>query len=454
MAVFLGLGVKSLLAFAQPRPTQQDRTGESESLIPPQEFLDSQFAELFKAGRYPEALEALATLLARAPNDPLVLRYQAMTLDRLGRSQEAIAIYHALLARNPDHSPTHVFLGEAYERIGRWDLAVKEWRWVVERGVTTEYRYQALAALARAATRPPLPVRPGRWILLGDLGWDWDSNVAVKPSDKGAASSSDQNAGRWSLNGGVICRAFVRPDAEVDVGYVARQSLHDGNQADFNFTSQEFNLDAKRRLRVAGRELLFGGFYEVLAGWLEGELFSLVNRATASADSRLTPHTRTIISNRFAVSAFGPDGSNPPQTSRDGLSNDLALTQYWYTADFRHALFVRQEFNITWTRGGNFERRGATTRAGLHATLPWRVSADVSGGFQWSRYPRFTSLSALEPQRRRDTTWETAASVTYHVSSQVALRLQYLWIHAVNPNDLFQYDRQIAGTHLEFVRTF
>lgn len=430
----------------------QQTVGEpgSERTISAEEFMASPFAELFRADRYEQALEALTPLLDQYPRDPLVLRYQAMTLDRLGRSQEAVAIYQELLRRDPDHAPTRFFLGQAYERLGQQDQAAQEWRWVIQRSPAKEYRQWAEEAIARVGVEE-LPERK-RWTLVGNVGWDWDSNVLLKPSDKALATTGDKNAGRFSFDVGLRYRALTRPDAQVELSSTSRQSLHDDSLDDVNFTSQEFGVDAQKRIDLLGRDMILGARYDLSGGLLESDLFSFSNRLTLSGSTRFTAHTRTVLSNRLTIADFGPDGSNPPQTSRDGLANDVSLTQYLYTNDFRRHLFVRQEFNTASTKGGNFDRRGATTRVGIHTPLVWRTDADVSTGLQWNVYPHFSSLSALDPERRRDTNWDLAVAVTHHLTAQVGVRLQYRWVNALNRNDLFEYDRHVAGLHVLFTQ--
>ena len=64
---------------------------ENPSLISQQEFLASDFTRLFKKGDFSQALTVLDELVKKYPNDPLVLRYRALTLDKLGRRKDSIA---------------------------------------------------------------------------------------------------------------------------------------------------------------------------------------------------------------------------------------------------------------------------------------------------------------------------------------------------------------------------
>ena len=122
---------------------------ENHSLISKEAFLSSDFPRLFKARQFQKALDAVDALRKKYPNDPLILRYRALTLDKLGRHQEAIAAYREILSRDPNHVPTHLFLGLAYARAGKSAEAAKELHWVSDHSASKEYRHWAEAQLAR-----------------------------------------------------------------------------------------------------------------------------------------------------------------------------------------------------------------------------------------------------------------------------------------------------------------
>lgn len=448
-------------------------------MIPMEEFEDSLFAILFRAGEYEAARPALEDLLRNYPDDPLLLRYRAMTLDQLGNSEGAIRQFQDLLLKDPNHVPTRYFLGLAYERAGLIEEAAAEWLWVIEHSPVATYWQWASEALDRVYDRtaglgleesgaprplplsppperkPPLPAPPAppaasRWFLAGIIGWEWDSNVTLKPNDKALASAGDQNADRFSANLRAGYHAVQEPKLGLDLLSTTRQSFHDDNLDDFNFTSQEVSADLRRKTSWAGREVTLGSRYDMGVGLLESDLFTFSNGLTLTADSRWTPHTRTVLLGRSSWINFGPDGSNPPQTSRDGLYQDIGVTQYLYTADFRRHLFLTQEYNDARVRGGNFERRGTTTRLGLHTPLWKKLTLDGAVGFRWNKYPRFDSLSTLDVERRRDAVWDFYVGLTYPINPRLAGRISYRFVDAQNRNDFYEYERHVAGVQFLF----
>ena len=414
-------------------------------------LLSSPFARAFRAGNYAEALTALDALAQTYPDDPLLLRYRARVLTHLGRTQEAIAIYRRLLADNPQHVPTRLFLGQAYRQAGDAAAAAEEWQWVAQHSESAEYRRWAEAQLHRlrvGAQRPPRTPRP---YLLAVAGLKYDSNPLFKPNDKALASSGDEKAGFLGLLDLTLgYPVLLKPDTRLDALYLGRQITHDGETDDVDFTSQGLGLNAKHLLHAGDRTYLLDGLYTTRVNFLRSDLFSVVNRFLLSVETAVTPHTRTSLHGRAALSHFGPDGSNPPQTSRDGFRGGLGLTQFFYTKDFRRHLFVSHELNLQETRGANFTRRGMTSRIGLFTAVDCLPKTDwrVSTGFEWGRYPRFTSLSSLETTRRRDARFDVYTAVTHHWTRSLATRVLYQFIQNDNRNDVFDRTRHIAGVEM------
>lgn len=444
-----GTAAALLTVVAFSCPARTDEPPREETGISLETFRDSQFARLFKAEDYAGALQALEELLVAHPRDPLLLRYRAITLDRLGRTEEAVGQFQQLLKRNPQHVPTRYYLGLALARAGRTEQARQELEWVSRNSRVAQYAKWARSALSSLAAGAP-PAKPPRWFLNGSAGWEWDSNVSLKPSDKALASAGDQNADRFSVNLLVDYALLREPDRAADLIYTTRNSANDDSFNELNFFTQEAALSARRRSSFFGKPLLLGGRFDTVAGFLEEDLFSWANRLTFSGDTRLTPRTRSVLAHQVSWTDFGPDGSNPPQTSRDGLYQDLSLTEYLYTAGFQRYLSLTQGYRDTRVRGGNFERRGTFSRIGLHTPLTRRLAADLSVGFAWNRYPRFSSLSGLDRQRRRDTDCDFSAALSWPVTPRLVGRLFYRFVTARNRNDFFEYDRHLAGVEFYF----
>ena len=438
------------------QPTQQGGTGTTERLISSEDFIASPFARFLASGDLPRALDALDALAKEYPNDPLILRYRAIVLDQLGRYDDALAIYDQLLAKDPNHVPTRFFRAQTLYHKGDRQRAGEELQWVVDHSPSKEYRLWAKEELRKPGATVERRTERKKFYVFGNTGWEYDTNVPLKASDDGLAAGGDQNASRVSFNLGLGYRAIQRRGVRLDMTYVTRQSLNDDSLNEFNFTSQELAVDGRKRVELGNRDVTLGARYELASGFLDGDLFSVNNEFRLSGDARLTSHTRTYVFNHLTIVNFGPDGSNPPQTSRDGFGYDLGAIQYFYSDDFRRHLFIGEELNVDQTRGDNFIRRGCTTRLGVHSPVPYvpKTDLDANIAFQFGNYPRFSSLSALDPIQRVDNNWNTYLALTYRLAPRVSTRVFWRYINANNRNDFFQYDRQVAGVQLLFTQYF
>ena len=385
------------------------------------------------------------------PDDPLLLRYRALTLTRLQRPTEAITIYRQLLAQDPQHVPTHLFLGQAYQQAGDPEAAGEQWRWIIQHGDSEEYRRWAQAELHRLRLRAKPPLGTRRPYLLGVAGLKYDSNPLLKPNDKALAQPGNEKAGFLALADLTLGYPVVlKPDTRLDVLYLARQLTHDGETDDVDFTSQGVGVDVKQRVHAGERTYLLGGLYTARADFLRSDLFAVVNRWLLSLETAFTPYTRTFAYSRASLWNVGPDGSNPPQTSRDGFRAGLGLTQFFYTKDFLRHLFVSQELNLQETRGANFTRRGTASRIGIFTVVDFlpKTEWELSTGFDWGRYPRFVSVSSLDPTRRRDARFDVYTAATHHWTKSLATRVLYQFIQNDNRSDFFDRTRHVAGVEL------
>ncbi len=389
------------------------------------------------------------------PNDPLIFRYRALTLDRLNRRKESIAEYKKILSQNPNHVPTHLFLGLAYARDKQPDKAVKELRWVVDHSTSEKYRHWAQAQLSRVkkgGKKVGKPVKKKPY-LLGKIGAYYDSNPLLIPNAENLSSKPEKDGIDFPINLNVGYPLILEKEFRLDAIYVGQTLLHDAGADDVDFTSQGAALDAKKRVFFGDRAVLFGGRYDFKANFLRSDLFAVINRFLLSMDTSFWKKTRTRFYGRVSYSDYGPDGSTPPVTSRDGFRGGLGIIQTFFLAkDFRTYFFVKQEVSMADTRGENFNREGSLTRLGVHAPLDFLgpIDLDVSTGFDYGTYPEFSSLSVLDLNERQDMRTDVYAALTYHWKPDFATRGFYRYINSNNDNDFFERDRHIAGVEVIF----
>ena len=394
-------------------------------------------------------------LVKKYPKDPLVLRYRALTLDKLGRRKEAIFAYREILSQNPDHVPTRLFLGLTYARDGKPDEAAKELRWVSENSASVNYRHWAQAQLTRVRLMKKNVIKKveRRPYLTGKTGATYDSNPLLIPSDDRLSSRPKKDGLDFPMDLSVGYPVILQKDVRVDALYIGQGMLHDRGASRINFNSQGFALNAKKRVFFGKRAALFGARYDFRSNWLRSDFFSTVNRFLLSLETSFWKKTKTHFYARLSHSGYKNDGSVPSISSRDGIRSGLGVVQYFYTArDYRTYVFVKQEISFADTRGDNFDREGSLTRLGVHGPLDCLgpVTFDVSTGFDYGSYPDFSSLSALDLNERRDLRFDVYTDLTYRWKPNLATRAFYRYIRSENDNGFYERDRHLAGAEVVF----
>ena len=422
--------------------------------ISSQEFLSSPFAKFFKQHQYQKALDVLTELAGKYPEDPIILRYEALTLERLGRTQEAILIYQRILAKHPHQASARFFLGRAYVSKGQYQAAAGEFRRVMD-SKAKEYSgwaHAELNRLHRGILKKKPKTKQKRFYLVGKSGIVYDSNPLLMPNDSNLRSGKIKKGTDFLMDvtAGVV--PVRRPDLRFDMLYIGQEILHDSRTSRVNFHSHGFALVAKERHLFGRQAFLFGERYDFRSNFLKSDLFSISNRFLLSADTSFIKRTRTHVYSRFNILNFARNGSIPDQTSRDGLRTGIGVTQYFYSPSRKRFFFIKEEFNLNETRGDNFDRRGLLSRAGIHTPVDFfkKTDLDVSGGFNFGAYHDFSSLSTLDLEQRRDKGWDIYSGLTYHWRPWFAIRAFYRFIKSVNRNNFFDRDRHMAGGEIVF----
>lgn len=446
LKIIIAVAIFCSAVFLSPAPAAAE--------ISHKEFLSSDFIKSFKNHEYEKALKECNVLLKKYPNDPLISRYRALTLEKLHRSPEAINLYHEILAAYPRDIPARLFLGLAYIKEGANEKAAAELRYVVKHGVLPEYRHWAQEQLNRLYSHK---ISGGKRItkkpyIIGKTGILYDSNPLLLPDDKTLSSKKRKPAALYlfELNAGYPLQ--LKKDFRLDALYIGEEYLHSYGANQVDFTSQGFALDAKKRVFAGRRPYLLGGRYDFRANFLRSDLFSIVNRFFVSADTSFWKKTLTHFFGRFTILNYGPDGANPDVSSRDGIREAIGVTQYFYTPSRKTFFFIKGEGDFNQTRGKNFNRVGALGTIGFHTPFLsfHKTDLDMSSSYNWGTYPDFTSLSALDPSDRRDKGWDIYAALTHHWKPNLATRVLYRFINSENNNNLLDHNRHLAGAEVIF----
>ncbi len=276
------------------------------SFISSQEFLSSDFVSYFKKKEYQKALAASDVLLKEYPNDPLILRYRALTLENLGRDKEAVKVYRQIINVHPNYAPSHMGLGLAYAKEGKYGEATNELRWVIQNSTSAEYKHWAQEQFDRLHQNEvhPAKIVEKKPYFLGKIGSAYDSNPLLVPTHPDLLSQRKKDGAffEFDLNAGYPF--ILEKDFRMDAVYIGNTIFHDRGTNQVDFTTQGLALDAKKRAFFGDRGIIFGARHELLVNFLRSTHFSTMNQFTLSMDTSFWKRTRTHVYTRLSYANF------------------------------------------------------------------------------------------------------------------------------------------------------
>ena len=376
--------------------------GASPSLaaLSPKAFLETPAAAAFKAGDYDGALAGFQQLLDENRGDPLVLRYLAITLDRLERHEEAIEVLREALAASPDNAALHYFLGVAAWKARQVDLATESFRKSVALAPDSAYADKArdyLGALESQIARDGGGDGEGAtrdWNLALTAGLQYDDNVPA------AAEGLEDGGlrGYESLTGDVV--VFESGGLRLKgLGFVYFSHHTERDNQDFDLMVFEPGAELGYAFEAFGIPTLASARYTFDFTLTEGSPFSSTHEVTTAIAVRPHEAALTRLHHRLSIEEFKEDGINPPVTSRDGIDNAAGITQYVFCCGQEHYLFGGYEFSVKNARGDNFDRHSHKITGGLGVLLPYDVRVELFGEYAADDYGNFVSTRSRQTHR-------------------------------------------------------
>ena len=290
--------------------------------------------------------------------------------------------------------------------------------------------------------QPPAALAAGRkkpWSLYAGLGFQYDTNVVLAPSDsdvKSAEGISDESDGRAVVSAGGDYVLLAGDAGSIRAQYDFYQSVH--------FRLTEFDLQGHRlRLEAAAQPAPVGyglavtyDFYalDYRSFFQEGLLTPWV--AYAESPGAVTQAYYTFRGRDFFRDPFDP--------ARDGIDNAFGVCQYLALGDATRVLSFGYQFDTENTDANDF---GYTANQGdIELIMPVVDLATVQVGylFRLEDYSDPNSRADFA-FRRHDHEHQFALAVSHDLTSQVALTLAY--IADINGSNIsaFDYDRHIVS---------
>jgi tetratricopeptide (TPR) repeat protein len=384
-----------------------------------------------KAGRFEEALPWLERAQRVPPTYGEASLFLGVALLRLGRVAEARANFERAGRDSELRVPARYYEGVTAYREGNWREAEEHFTFVAEASPESEVGREAAGFLAqmRGGERP-------RRRLYGSFGFQYDSNVALAPSDdvvKDAAGISDQADGRAVFTLGGTYTPWRTETMELSLGYEFYQSVH--------FDLTEFDLQDHRPgiqflWKVAPVQLGFAARYDYFLLDYDGFLHSV-----HALPWLIIPEPglgRTEIHYRLRWRGFEEE---PFEDLRDAWNHSTGVRQFFYLDTPERYLAVHYRFDREDpldSEGNQFAYDGHEVGAAVGWALPYDVRAEAGYAYRNENYPT----------TRNDNEHRAFTAVEKDLTEYLSVVLAYFGTFNASDDDRFDYDRNIGSVQL------
>jgi tetratricopeptide (TPR) repeat protein len=409
----------------------------------------------FDTGQYAPA----RTWLQRAREQPAdrftAAYFLGLALYRLGDYAAAQA---SLKEAEPDpelRSSAHYYEGLALLKQGKPDAARAELAAVAREQPESQIGRAAQAYSGGEIRQPPTPLVAGRakpWSLYAGLAFQYDSNVALAPSDselKTAQGINRQADGRAVIEAGGDYVLLDSDIGSVRAEYDFYQSMH-FRLTEFDLQGHRVRLDAGVQPAPLGYGLAFTyDFYalDYQSFFQEGLLTPWV--AYAESPDAATQAYYTLRGRDFFREPFNP--------ARDGVDNAFGLRQCLALGAVDRVLSFGYQFDSENTTANDFDYTGH--QVDIEVVLPVMNLATAQLGylFRLEDYQHPNSRAAFAV-RRHDSEHEFTVALSRNLTEHVALTLAYIGV--INNSNIievladgsgqrpFEYDRHIVSAEV------
>lgn len=409
-----------------------------------QEFMKSEPAKAFAAGRYGEALKGFDALIEKYPEDILLHRFKGMTLTRMGEPDKAIQVFQEALLLDVDSAALHYYLGEAYFEKGLKEESRKEYQWVIEHDEAA-YRTKAQRALFQSLGQGSIQYKQKRWNFTGIGGYEYDTNATYKSRDENFSSAGDQNSGRYLTTLFGNYRMYEKKRFSVSSDAVYSQALYNDfpNLQTFTFGG---GLSALYGFTFLSKPVYFNLRDGVTETLLKNRYYLWSNTLSPSLVFIPHPRVNTTVFYRWAYNRYAQKvNTNTPEFfSRTGYGNTIGILNTFYFNDKKNLYTtLGYDFEHASTKGTEYRKNAHGVSLLLHAPLVEKIEAETVFRFRDSDYPK-----SFLPLQRRDELFSLTCTLSRPLTQNLTLLSYYTYENTKARNNLYEYYKHVFGVQL------
>lgn len=417
----------------------------------PDDFLETKAAKAFMNAKYEDALKELEGLQQKYPEDLLIKRYRAMTLDKLGRLDEAVTAFGEALAAVPGNIPLHYFSAQTLVHKNDLEGAKLEFEYVVQNDESRAYQTRAQAELSAVEQliQRLKAAKPKKWSVNGSGGFDWYSNPSSKSRDKVVRAGPIEESYKFSNSLGGSYELFKRGAFSSKANYSYSHAIYSDSLREISTFSNTWGLNGTYIKPLFGKSLVIQPGSNIVHTAIGQKYYSLAFGESLNLIYSPRDWYRITVNEKWTFTTYDSDGSSPDHTSRDGFGNVAGITnQFYFNKAKNFSATLGFELGNDFTQGANYRKDTYTGRTALHFPLLYKVEGDMSFKFKDSQYPKF-HFPATTPGRKDDE-YEIKAALSRTFATHWTLNTSYS-VTIVNSRDnSYSYTNHIVGCSLSF----
>lgn len=403
-------------------------------------------AAAFKRGDFATALSEFRRLAETFPGDPDVLRFLAITLDRLERYDEAIEIFQEVLETTPSSVASRFHLGVTYYKARRPAEAAAQFQTVIRLAPQSPYAQAAeqhLTALAEQVAVHQRPGAPNRWGVYLQLAGASDDNIPAAPQ----GSPGDQEGARGSGYVAVDYHFLRRPDWTGTLQASTYSSRYTEDRFE-GFDVDQYSLSAtlQRQFKWGRFPAIVSGLVEYLDVDLDDEAYSESGSGRLGLRMSFTDTSTVDLYYRLTSDDFEAEGFDPVFSSRDADNHLIGISPTWYFSGRDHSLQLELEYEENNADGLNFNYDGFSAGLVSRFTLPGQLRLALEMAYSEYDYPDFAG-----PVRRETDRIEYSVALSKWFGSHVLLRARYDNGDEDSTIDSLTYRREVWGVDFSYV---
>ncbi len=359
------------------------------------DLLQSAAASAFRSGDFEAAEIEFRALSEQYPNNTDVLRFFAVTLDRIGKYTEAIDIFSKILELKPNSASTRYHLGVTLYKAHLTDAATEQFGYVLQLATQSKYAELAQEYINAIAEQRASLQRQGavkRFGVFAQLAYSNDDNIPAIP-DHPLLAAIEREGTRGSEYVALDYHFLRKPDWTGSLklsGYGTQYS--DDVFSGFEVFQYSAGALLQRHTRFGKMPVTGKIDYEYSKVELgeDRDPYSETHKATFSGLFHLKDNQSATLHYQLSEDDFEHEGFAPAISSRDADNREAGLSYTVYFADKRGDFTLYARYEEDDATGLNYNREATVGGITLRFPLFWNSQLKLGAEYTEDEYPDFT----------------------------------------------------------------